>query len=121
VAAGSESCSMKLDEKYAALKDKPSGIARRLMNNPEKGGDRKPSAKVAGRPPRVSKEPRVPSSKIMSVGASAESVEGAVEVEAPPSSKAEKVKAWREANPEAYAKQKREFADRRAKKRAESQ
>lgn len=35
---------------------------------------------------------------------------------------AQKVKAWREANPEAYAKQKREFAERRAaKKRAEKE
>jgi hypothetical protein len=31
--------------------------------------------------------------------------------------KAQKVKAWREANPEAYAAQKKAFAERRAKKR----
>lgn len=33
--------------------------------------------------------------------------------------KAEKVKAWREANPEAYAEQKRRNAEKQAKKRAE--
>lgn len=65
-----------------------SEIQRRYVNNPEKGGDRKQSAKVAGRPPRGS------SSAVVQT-------------------KAQKVKAWRDANPEAYAKQKREFAAKR--------
>lgn len=123
---------MKLSDKYATLQGQPSGIARQMLATeshakankgkprsdvhledagtpapitPEKGGDREPSANVAGRPPRVSKKKRAALQKQID--------------EIPAQSKAAKVKVWRLANPELYAEQKRRAADRQAKKRAE--
>lgn len=103
---------MKFDEKYASLKDKPSGIARQLTPiTPEKGGDRKPSAKVAGRPPRVPKARREKAKQALAEA----------ETRTDKLTKAQKVKAWRLANPELYAAQKRRTAERQAKKRAEKE
>lgn len=112
---------MKFDEKYAALKDKPAGIARRMTSTEDDKSDAKIARKrlreVHAHPEKLVTLEQVKAEMAALEPNRAEKIETRTQK----ITKTEKVKAWRAANPELYAAQKRRTAEAQAKKRAEKE
>lgn len=104
--------------KFAALQGLPSGLARQFVSGSRPDGQRQKAVASPAKAVAASLLKTLPAT-LTTAGAIAEGRrQSGVPQDGPPLTKAQKVKAWRKANPEAYAEQKRRNAEKQAKKRA---